>query len=193
MASLSNTQRGRFPEQPNTPAFFLPPDIFSSNAYLVAWITKILSGVWAHTCKQLGVCILLKSCLFVRDLWKEVKIFSRVICKGEWCSRKTLGRKSWVTKVNKPWQDIAAIHRLGFTTWPKLCGNPLLITVFGYFSSNRCKNQAYSLLKQTFLFFCECNGVLKETVYWFWCGRPHLSLTEHLAMYWSGQLWARPH
>ncbi len=120
MASLSSTQRCTLHEQPNIPAFFLPPDIFSSNGYLVLWhgITQILSGVCEHTCKKLGVCvcILLKCHVF---LWKicerEVKIFSRVICKGEWCSRETLGRQSRVAGVNGPWQDTAAIHGLGCT------------------------------------------------------------------------------
>jgi len=41
-----------------------------------------------------------------------LKIFSRVICKGEWCSRETLGRQSWV------WNEWAmARHHRSSQTW----------------------------------------------------------------------------
>lgn len=75
MASLSSTQRRTLHEQPNIPAFFLPPDIFSSNGYLVAWdYSDPLRCVRTHL--QATVCVYVCVCAF---FWSVMSFCERCV------------------------------------------------------------------------------------------------------------------
>lgn len=155
MASLSSTQRRRLPEQPNIPAFFLPPDIFSSNAYLVAWITQILSGVCTHSLAIGCVCILLKCHVFLQKICeKRWRYLAGSHVKGNGAPERHLAGSheslKWMSHGKTLWQFTDTIHThtqypkknkktktgtLENLTWPKVCGHPHLINGFGYISA----------------------------------------------------------
>lgn len=162
MASLSSTQRHTLHEQPNIPAFFLPPDIFSSNAYLVAWdYSDPLRCVYTLASNWVCVCASFWSVMsfcerYVRGRWGYL---AGSYVKGNGAPERHLADNheslKWMGhgKTLRQFTDLAAHARthnqhriiqrnqaledLKYTTSPKVCGQPLLINGFGYFSFNR--------------------------------------------------------